>query len=172
MIPIGARVRWADKYQKNSPVIGVVTGHPQARMVEVDGKGAISVGLLEVVGEMAWTDGHVATLEARIAEFEESTEGLQALVAEQCEAMADMAPGEAYDGVLEKLASALEWGRGLKLDAENQQARADELTEWAVNAASYLEDFLLVVYGERRPVRPIEPVELRRLADFVFEGGQ
>lgn len=147
MIPIGARVRWADKYQKNSPVIGVVTGHPQARMVEVDGKGAISVGLLEVAGEMM-TEAQEDALNDKIEELMDERDALAALVAEQCEAMAGMVPGP----------------------DEDLQAKIDELQEWATNAASYLEDFLLVIYGERRPVRPIEPVELRRLVDFVFEG--
>jgi hypothetical protein len=163
-IPLGAQVRWAEKYQKNSPIIGVVTGYPQARMVEVDGKGAISVGLLEVVGEMANADA--VNFNALVAE----RDALAALVAEQCEAMAQMAPEDAYDDKLRQLASALDEGRALKLDGENLKAKVDELTEWAANAASYLEDFLLVVYGERRPVRSIEPDELRRLADFVFEG--
>lgn len=148
MIPIGARVRWAEKYQKNSPVIGVVTGHPQARMVEVDGKGAISVGLLEVVGEMM-TEAQEDALNDKIEALMDERDAMAALVAEQCEAMASMVPGP----------------------DEDLQAKIDELQEWAANAASYLEDFLLVIYGERRPVRPIEPVELRRLADFVFDGG-
>lgn len=46
--PIGSTVKWKDRYYKDG-WRGKVTGHPMARMVEVNGQGAISVGLLELV---------------------------------------------------------------------------------------------------------------------------
>lgn len=155
MIPIGATVRWAGKYQKNSPVIGVVTGHPQPRMVEVDGKGAISEGLLEVVGEMASLDlpeVYVAldALRVELTAAVAERDALRDLVVAQGTTIAELAVRADPDEAL--------------------QTRIDDLQEWAANAASYVEDLLLVFMGERRPVRRIEPDELRRLAEFVFEG--
>jgi len=151
VIPLGAQVRWAGKYQKNSPVIGVVTGHPQPRMVEVDGKGAISEGLLEVVGEM--TDerivGHESVVRATVDDniaLRAERDALRELVVAQGVTIAELA---------------------IK---DDPAARIDELQEWAANASSYVEDLLLLFMGERRPVRRIEPDELRRLADFIFEG--
>lgn len=100
VIPLGAKVRWGRKYYK-SDWVGTVTGHPMPRMVECDGKGAISEGLLEVV-EMAATDGekpyeHMTREEveslalmqaAKIAKLMCEVAALQELVVQQCEVIA------------------------------------------------------------------------------------
>lgn len=146
MISIGATVRWRHKIDKRATVIGVVTGHPQPRMVEVDGKGWISEGLLEVVGEM--TDETEEALNDKIDELMDERDALRELVVSQATVNAQLAQ-EITDGDNDRIA---------------------ELEEWVGNAQSYVEDLLLLFMGERRPVRPIEPPELRRLAEFMFEG--
>jgi len=87
--PIGTKVQWAEKMRGPgvSAWVGEVTGHPQPRMVEVDGRGAISVGLLEVVGEMSDTS---------------EIEALQALVVQQAEALADMVPRDDLEAMRDK----------------------------------------------------------------------
>lgn len=169
MIPLGATVRWAGKYQKNSPVIGVVTGHPQPRMVEVDGKGAISEGLLEVVGEMASLDlpeVYVAldALRVELSAAVAERDALRDLVVAQGTTIAEL--GQEADDLREDRDKFKERSE----DYADQIERLEGLEGFAANAASYVEDLLLVFMGERRPVRRIEPDELRRLAEFVFEG--
>ena len=85
MIPLGATVRWRDAIHK-SAWSGVVTSHPRAQMVEVDGRGAISEGLLEVVdvaGHREIDNELARTLAAEV-------EGLTEVVAQQCEIIASM----------------------------------------------------------------------------------
>jgi len=88
--PIGTKVQWAEKMRGPgvSAWVGEVTGHPQPRMVEVDGRGAISVGLLEVFGEMSDTS---------------EIEALQAVIVQQAEAMARMVPSEALDDLRDEV---------------------------------------------------------------------
>lgn len=45
-LPVGCSVRWNPEYS-NKPWVGVVTAHLTATMVECDGQGGLSVGLLE-----------------------------------------------------------------------------------------------------------------------------
>lgn len=154
MIPIGSSVRWHPDLGVKSDWVGVVTANPRPRMVECDGRGQISVGLLEVVGEMNENfmghreiDSELArTLTAEVA-------SLQAVIIAQAEAMAEMvpAPDEPDPGM---------------------QAKIEGYREWVADMTSYFEDYLSVAVGSARPVRPIEPVELRRLAEFIFEGVQ
>lgn len=169
MIPIGATVRWAEKYQKNSPVIGMVTGHPQPRMVEVDGKGRISEGLLEVVGEMAHMTDGMTEKDAREG-YAESQQKIMRLLADL--SMATQERDALRELVVAQATTNAELAQELgRTDPDEElKTRIDELQEWVANAASYVEDLLLLFMGERRPVRPIEPPELRRLAEFVFEG--
>jgi hypothetical protein len=93
MIPLGATVRWRDTIYK-SAWSGVVTGHPRAKMVEVDGRGAISEGLLEVVEMDAGTTEEARReIEARISGYSEmvmEVAGLTEIVAQQCELIASM----------------------------------------------------------------------------------
>lgn len=159
MIPIGATVRWRHKIDKRATVIGVVTGHPQPRMVEVDGKGWISEGLLEVVGEM--TDQ--AMVDSVRLNYEDEIAAIMAPVVAERDALRELVVSQATANA--ELAQELQVGSD-----EALQARIDELQEWAGNVQSYVEDLLLLFMGERRPVRSIEPPELRRLAEFVFEG--
>ena len=84
MIPLGATVRWRDAIHK-STWSGVVTGHPRAKMVEVDGRGAISEGLLEVV-EMREEDRAFHEMNQLQQECAQLTE----IVAQQCELIASM----------------------------------------------------------------------------------
>lgn len=180
MIPIGATVRWRHKIDKRATVIGVVTGHPQPRMVEVDGKGWISEGLLEVVGEMAhMTDGmtekdardgyaesqqKIMRLFADLSMAEQERDALRELVVSQATTNAELAEE------LERMRKS--WTRAAARAEEyaNEIERLEEFEQIAKDAATYVEDLLLLFMGERRPVRPIEPPELRRLAEFVFEG--
>lgn len=158
MILIGATVRWRHKIDKRATVIGVVTGHPQPRMVEVDGKGWISEGLLEVVGEM--TDQE----ERMLIEVAAERDALRELVVSQATTNAELAEE------LERMRKS--WTRAAARAEEyaNEIERLEGFEQIAKDAATYVEDLLLLFMGERRPVRPIEPPELRRLAEFVFEG--
>lgn len=93
MIPLGATVRWRDAIHK-SAWSGVVTGHPRAKMVEVDGRGAISEGLLEVVGMDAGTTEEARReIEARISGYSEmvlEVAGLTEVVTQQCELIGEL----------------------------------------------------------------------------------
>lgn len=117
----------------------MVTGHPGPRMVECDGRGAISEGLLEVVGEMEALDNpHNAEPSAA------DMLALQALVVQQAEALADMVP------------------RG---DLEAMRDKAEAWDE----VPGFLEAILSEVMGTSHPASlvacPLESV--RRFAEFV-----
>ncbi len=178
-IPLGSTVRWRDAIAR-TPWVGTVTAHITDKMVECDGKGGISVGLLEVieVGEMydesamdMATHGLVdrEELDAMRAE----RDALQALVAEQCVAMALMVPDVAADALtaeLQKTAKIADQQKARADTLDGELQKANEYVDFAAKIADYLEGYLLAIYGERRPVRPIEPRELRDLVNFVFEG--
>lgn len=175
MIPIGATVRWADKYHKNAPVMGVVTGHPAPRMVEVNGKGSISEGLLEVVGTMQHVDDYNdpvlkgLALESELTAAVAERDALRELVVAQAEANAELA-GELSD-MREALKDAEEERDAAdEINAENLAGVREDFKRYEDEVTHRMEDLLLLFMGERRPVRPIEPPELRRLAEFVFEG--
>lgn len=122
MIPLGATVRWRDAIHK-SAWSGVVTGHPGAKMVEVDGRGAISDGLLEVVEvsiDLPETTVKADALKVEIA-------GLTEIVAQQCELIASMS------------ADASEFRRLQAVEDDFQRLR---------DAVS---DALLALTGTRRP---------------------
>lgn len=140
MFPIGTRVRWRDEIAK-SGWIGVVTGHPQPRMVECDGRGAISVGLLEAVGEMVETDNGTALAAERDA--------LQALVMEQAEALG---------ALVEKLDN--------QRDEMEKLREASEKWEWV---GSYVADILSEVMGSSNPasLETCPLLSVKRLAEFV-----
>lgn len=126
----------------------MVTSHPGPYSIEIDGRLVAPANLAKVVGEM--TDQE----ERMLIEVAAERDALRELVAAQAMTNAELAQKAAgADGPDEAL-----------------QARIDELQEWVANVQSYVEDVLLLFMGERRPVRPIEPPELRRLAEFVFEG--
>lgn len=164
MIPIGATVRWRHKIDKRATVIGVVTGHPQPRMVEVDRKGWISEGLLEVVGEMAHMTDGMTEKDARDG-YAESQQKIMRLFADL--SMAEQERDALRELVVSQATTNAELAQEI---TDGDSDRIAELEEWVGNAQSYVEDLLLLFMGERRPVRPIEPPELRRLAEFVFEG--
>lgn len=84
MIPLGAQVRWRPDVYK-APPIGTVTAR-NGRMLDIDGRGWwVSEGLLEVVGmnehEMEFYAASCGVLEAE-------RDALQAVVVQQCEALA------------------------------------------------------------------------------------
>ena len=140
MIPLGATVRWRDAIHK-SAWSGVVTGRPRAKMVEVDGRGAISEGLLEVVGmDAGWASDAMerradAPRDAEIA-------GLAEVIAQQCEIIASMT------------ADASEFRRLQAVEDDFQRLR---------DAVS---DALLALTGTRRPsVRDCPLEELAALAE-------
>lgn len=85
VIPLGATVRWRDTIYK-SAWSGVVTGHPRAKMVEVDGRGAISEGLLEVVDMTVEEDRAFHEMNQLQQECAQLTE----VVTQQCELIASM----------------------------------------------------------------------------------
>lgn len=147
MIPIGAKVRWAEKMGRSSWV-GVVTGHPQPRMVECDGRGAISEGLLEVVGMDNLDNPHnVEPSAADMVALRAQLEGLQAVVVAQAEALAGMVPAELV-GEMEAL-----------------REKADKWDD----LPGYLAEVLSDVMGTSNPATlefcPIRSV--KRLAEFV-----
>lgn len=144
LIPLGATVRWRDAIHK-SAWSGVVTGHPRDKMVEVDGRGAISEGLLEVVKmvEIRLPQGALQH-EALVAEVE----ALQAVVLQQCEVIAAMS------------ADASEFKR-----LQGIETFSYALQDAAVNA-------LLALTGTRRPSQRDCPMpELWVLAEVVEEFG-
>lgn len=131
--PLGATVRWRDAIHK-SAWSGVVTGHPRAKMVEVDGRGAISEGLLEVVDMDDLTPPHWGEAEEMKAsmceQFEEmraERDGLTEIVTQQCEVIASMS------------ADASEFKRLQDVEDDFQRLR---------DAVS---DALLALTGTRRP---------------------
>ena len=147
MIPLGATVRWRDAIHK-SAWSGVVTGHPRAKMVEVDGRGAISEGLLEVVDmDAGWaSDAMERRADApRDAEIAALTE----VVAQQCELIASMQ------------ADASEFRRLQDVEDDFQRLR---------DAVS---DALLALTGTRRPSQRDYPghalSEFRALMDEMDE---
>lgn len=89
MIPLGATVRWRDAIHK-SAWSGVVTGHPRDKMVEVDGRGAISEGLLEVVDVTEDFMGHREVDNELARTLTAEVEALQSVVLQQCEVIAAM----------------------------------------------------------------------------------
>ena len=145
VIPLGATVRWRDAIHK-SAWSGVVTGHPSAKMVEVDGRGAISEGLLEVVDMDAGTTEEARReIEARISGYSEmvlEVAGLTEIVAQQCELIAS------------RTADASEFRRPQEVEDDFQRLR---------DAVS---DALLALTGTRRPsVRDCPLEELAALAE-------
>ena len=125
VIPLGATVRWRDAIHK-SAWSGVVTGHPRAKMVEVDGRGAISEGLLEVV-EMTLDEMQEMTTDHLLGSLRGEIAGLTEIVAQQCEVIASMS------------ADASEFKRLQAVEDDFQRLR---------DAVS---DALLAVTGTRRP---------------------
>ena len=121
VIPLGATVRWRDAIHK-SAWSGVVTGHPRAKMVEVDGRGAISEGLLEVV-DVREEDRAFHEMNQLQQECAQLTE----IVAKQCELIASMT------------ADASEFRRLQAVEDDFQRLR---------DAVS---DALLALTGTRRP---------------------
>ena len=155
MIPIGATVDITTPPGASKPNRwrGVVTSHPGPYSIEIDGRLIAPANLAKVVG-MITEDQEHALYEEIVAAVAER-DALRELVAAQAMTNAELAQKveDGADGPDEAL-----------------RARIDELQEWAANVQSYTEDLLLLFMGERRPARPIEPDELRRLAEFVFEG--
>jgi len=100
MITIGTTVRWGAKYDKNQPVIGVVTAErPGAtgrnRMLEIDGRGWwVSEKLLEGDGMLEKTD---------IAALKDERDALTAVVAQQCELIMHLQDGATGAKELEDL---------------------------------------------------------------------
>ena len=125
MIPLGATVRWRDVIYK-SAWSGVVTGHPRAKMVEVDGRGAISEGLLEVV-EVTLEEMQAMTTDQLLGSLRGEIAGLTEIVTQQCELIASMS------------ADASEFRRLQAVEDDFQRLR---------DAAS---DALLAITGTRRP---------------------
>lgn len=153
MFPIGARVTWDHKYYR-SDWVGEVTGHPFARMVEVDGRGAISVALLKEVGGMqkstlaeVYPNGKSPAEQHQA--LREEIDGLQTLVALQAEALGEMVPAPTRD----------------------ELARREQLEDFAEDVVDLLEAYLSAHHGGSRPLLRDHP-ELRALADLVFEGVQ
>lgn len=152
MIPIGATVDITTPPGASKPNRwrGVVTSHPGPYSIEIDGRLIAPANLAKVVG-MITEDQEHALYEEIVAAVTER-DALRELVAAQAMTNAELA-----QKVVEGGDTAL-------------QAKIEELQEWVANVQSYTEDVLLLFMGERRPARPIEPPELRRLAKFVFEG--
>lgn len=181
MIPIGATV---DIANHGGRWRGVVTGRPGPYSIEIDGRLTAPANLAKVVGMTEDFMGHrdadretarVLHMELTAAVAERGA--LRDLVVAQATTNAglaqqikDMVPGEVYDERLSELARVIEAERVAVKARDDLQAKIEELQEWVANVQSYTEDVLLLFMGERRPVRPIEPPELRRLAEFVFEG--
>lgn len=87
MIPLGAQVRWRPDVYK-APPIGTVTAR-KGRMLDIDGRGWwVSEGLLEVVGMDAHEIEHVGKLHDAIVRLTDERDALQAVVIQQCEALA------------------------------------------------------------------------------------
>ena len=140
MIPLGATVRWRDAIHK-SAWSGVVTGHPSAKMVEVDGRGAISEGLLEVV-EVTLEEMQAMPTDQLLGSLRGEIAGLTEIVAQQCELIAS------------KSADASEFRRLQAVEDDFQRLR---------DAVS---DALLALTGTRRPsVRDCPLEELAALAE-------
>lgn len=144
MIPLGAKVQWKDTVYK-SAWTGIVTGHPRPGMIQVDGAGAISEGLLKVVEmdrreeDKAWHDADQAA---------QTISQLEAVVLQQCEVIAAMS------------ADASEFKR-----LQGVETFSYALQDAAVNA-------LLALTGTRRPSQRDCPVpELWALAEAVEEFG-
>lgn len=156
MIPIGATVDITTPPGASKPNRwrGVVTGHPGPYSIEIDGRLTAPANLAKVVGAMHTDYSDANARHAELTAIVAERDALRELVAAQAMTNAELA---------QKVASA---------DGPDEalQARIDELQEWVGNVQSYTEDVLLLFMGERRPVRRIEPDELRRLAEFVFEG--
>ena len=160
MIPIGATVDITTPPGAPKPNRwrGVVTSHPGPYSIEIDGRLIAPANLAKVVGMTEDFMGHrdADSETARVLHME-----LTAAVTER-DALRELVAAQAMTNAeLAQSMTELEGGTNL---------RVAELEEWVSNAQSYVEDLLLLFMGERRPVRPIEPPELRRLADFVFEG--
>lgn len=161
MIPIGATVDITTPPGALKPNRwrGVVTGHPGPYSIEIDGRLTAPANLAKVVGEM---DEH-ETLRLVQDELTKQMTRNYELLAER-DALRELVVAQATTNA--ELAQELE-----RTDPDEElKSRIDELQEWVANVQSYTEDVLLLFMGERRPVRPIEPPELRRLAEFVFEG--
>lgn len=126
LIPLGATVRWRDTIYK-SAWSGVVTAHPRAKMVEVDGRGAISEGLLEVVEVQEDFMGHREADSELARTLAVERDGLTAIVAQQCNLIASMS------------ADASEFKRLQDVEDDFQRLR---------DAVS---DALLALTGTRRP---------------------
>lgn len=132
VIPLGATVRWRDTIHK-SAWSGVVTGHPSAKMVEVDGRGAISEGLLEVVEVREDFMGHREFDSELARTLAAERDGLTEIVAQQCEVIAE---------IQEELAACP--------DADEIEALR-EAKENASTLKDAVSDALLAITGTRRP---------------------
>lgn len=165
MIPLGAQVRWRPDVYK-APPIGTVTAR-KGRMLDIDGRGWwVSEGLLEVVG---MNEHEVEFYAASCGVLEAERDALQAVVVQQCEAMAELS-AELAD-MREAVKDAQdERDAADEINAENLAGVREDLKRFEAEVTYRVEDLLLVFMGERRPARPIEPPELRRLVEFVFEG--
>ena len=126
-IPLGATVRWREAIHK-SAWSGVVTGHPRAKMVEVDGRGAISEGLLEVV-DLQEEDRAFHEMNQLQQECAQLTE----IVAQQCELIGE---------IQEELAACP--------DADEIE-HLREAKESASALKDAVSDALLALTGTRRP---------------------
>lgn len=157
MIPIGATV---DIANHGGRWRGVVTGRPGPYSIEIDGRLTAPANLAKVVGEM--TDQ--AMIDSVRLNYENEIAAIMAPVVAERDALRELVVAQATTNA--ELVQELE-----RTDPDEElKTRIDELQEWVANVQSYTEDVLLLFMGERRPVRPIEPPELRRLAEFVFEG--
>lgn len=116
--PIGTRVRWRPEIWAKGDWVGEVTGHPHPRMVEVTGYPAVSLGLLEKVGEMASMVAQIdmdAALAAEVARIQAENDALAGVVAAQMDAIDDAqkrtAAADETEGLVSDLCLALGYGR-------------------------------------------------------------
>jgi len=186
---VGDRVRWRPDMHRGSTWVGTVTGI-EGRMAQCDNRGYISFGLLEKVGETmdgcehcAYTgkqadgetpcpcqDEHklsgpqmqeLADLDQSLHLVTEERDALQAVVIQQCEAMAQMVSATEHAEAMQD-----QFDAGYEQAQEEAKAELDE--NWKT-LGDYLADVLSELMGTSNPVTlttcPLPSV--RALAEFV-----
>lgn len=147
---IGDRVRWRPDIMKVAWV-GVVSGYPHPRMVQCDGRGCISQGLLEKVGEMTGPEmQEMADVEYNLHLMTEERDGMAATAAMQCEL------------IMELQTAAAACTKQLSKITEKSQLDDD----WFEGLIDRLELYLVRHTGSRRPVAIADP-DLRALVAHI-----
>jgi hypothetical protein len=119
------------------------------------------------VGEMVdGRDSYEAALAARVHELTGERDALQAVVVQQCGALAETVPASEVDRLLAKIDELQE----VRSQQADEIERLEGYEQYADAARYYLEGYMLATFGERWPARPIEPPELRALVTFIYEG--